>query len=50
LSVAKQAQLKCYYDVIVRQSKLVTLKSLSPQQIAQLLDWDAERYRQHIAK
>jgi rhamnose utilization protein RhaD (predicted bifunctional aldolase and dehydrogenase) len=50
LSVAKQAQLKCYYDVIVRQSKLVTLKSLSPQQVAQLLDWDAERYRQHIAK
>jgi rhamnose utilization protein RhaD (predicted bifunctional aldolase and dehydrogenase) len=50
LSAAKQAQLQCYYDVIVRQPKQVALGSLNQQQITQLLDWDAERYRQQIAK
>jgi rhamnose utilization protein RhaD (predicted bifunctional aldolase and dehydrogenase) len=50
LSAAKQAQLQCYYDVIVRQPKQVALGSLNQQHITQLLDWDAERYRQQIAK
>jgi rhamnose utilization protein RhaD (predicted bifunctional aldolase and dehydrogenase) len=50
LSLAKQAQLKCYYDVIVRQPKQVELHSLNQQQIFHLLDWDAERYRQQLAK
>ena len=50
LSAAKKAQLQCYYDVIVRQPKQVALWSLNHQQIAELLDWDAERYRQQIAK
>jgi rhamnose utilization protein RhaD (predicted bifunctional aldolase and dehydrogenase) len=50
LGLAKQAQLQCYYDVIVRQSKQVLLHPLNQQQIAQLLDWDAEQYRQQLAK
>lgn len=49
-SIAKQAQLKCYFDVIVRQPQHVRLKALDEQQISQLLDWDAEHYRQQIAK
>jgi rhamnose utilization protein RhaD (predicted bifunctional aldolase and dehydrogenase) len=49
-SIAKQAQLKCYFDVIMRQPKQTSLKILSKQEVAQLLDWDAEHYRQNIAK
>lgn len=48
--IAKQVQLKCYFDVIVRQPKHVSLKVLDEQEIAQLLNWDAEQYRQQIAK
>ncbi len=50
LSPAKQAQLQCYYDVIVRQTKQVALRVLNHQQVTQLLDWDAEQHRQQIAK
>jgi hypothetical protein len=49
-SSAKLAQLKCYYDVIVRQPQHTRLKSLNEQQIAELLNWDAEHYRQQNAK
>jgi len=45
-SIVKHAQLKCYFDVIVRQTKHTTLKVLSEQDIAQLLNWEAEKYRQ----
>jgi rhamnose utilization protein RhaD (predicted bifunctional aldolase and dehydrogenase) len=48
-SITKQAQLKCYFDVIVRQPKQESLKVLSEKEIVQLLDWDAERYRQGIS-
>jgi rhamnose utilization protein RhaD (predicted bifunctional aldolase and dehydrogenase) len=50
LSIAKLAQLKCYLDVIMRQSKQASLKILSKQEITQLLDWDAEQYRQRFVK
>jgi rhamnose utilization protein RhaD (predicted bifunctional aldolase and dehydrogenase) len=50
LSASKQAQLKCYYDVISRQTNQVALMPLNQQQIGQLLDWDAEQYRQQISK
>jgi rhamnose utilization protein RhaD (predicted bifunctional aldolase and dehydrogenase) len=49
-SLAKLDQLQCYYDVLVRQPNNVNLKQLTDQQITELLDWDAERYRQGIAK
>jgi rhamnose utilization protein RhaD (predicted bifunctional aldolase and dehydrogenase) len=49
-SLAKQAQLQCYYDVIVRQPKHAHLKTLDEQQIAELLNWDAEHYRQQLAR
>jgi len=50
ISSAKLAQLKCYYDLMVRQSNHTRLKSLNEQQIAELLNWDAEHFRQNIAK
>jgi rhamnose utilization protein RhaD (predicted bifunctional aldolase and dehydrogenase) len=47
-SIAKQAQLRCYLDVIVRQPKKEPLQVLSEKEIAELLEWDAERYRQQM--
>lgn len=47
---AKLAQLRCYYDVMTRQSGSGTINALSDEQIAELLDWDAEKYRMRIAK
>jgi len=49
-SIAKQVQLRCYYDVISRQDRHTVLNSLNNSQIADLLNWDAERYRIRIAK
>lgn len=49
-SVAKKAQLRCYRDVLARQPADAVMRSLSMDQIAELLDWDAERYRQAMAK
>ncbi|WP_153098973.1 class II aldolase/adducin family protein [Paraburkholderia hayleyella] len=47
---AKQAQLRCYYDVIVRQGPDARIKPLNDNEIAALLNWDAEQYRMKIAK
>ena len=50
MSLAKLVQLKCYYDVITRQNDKVEFNLLSNHDIMDLLDWDAEHYRQQIAK
>jgi len=50
LSAAKQAQLRCYYDVLARQAPGQQLVVLSDRLVADLLNWDAEAYRQSIAK
>jgi rhamnose utilization protein RhaD (predicted bifunctional aldolase and dehydrogenase) len=42
---AQKAQLRCYYDVLIRQPVNKKLVSLSPSSIIELLDWDAEKYR-----
>jgi rhamnose utilization protein RhaD (predicted bifunctional aldolase and dehydrogenase) len=49
-SIAKQAQLRCYYDVLVRQPIMEELRPLSSEQVAELLDWDAEKYRMKMAE
>ncbi|MCY0387561.1 class II aldolase/adducin family protein [Robbsia sp. Bb-Pol-6] len=49
-SIAKQVQLRCYADVLVRQGETDALYSLSQQDIGQLLNWDAERYRMTLNK
>lgn len=49
-SVAKKAQLRCYLDVLIRQPVGAPIRALSGEQIAELLDWDAERYRMAMAK
>ena len=49
-TVAKYAQLRCYYDVLSRQDERVMLNSLNNVQIADLLNWDAEKYRMLLDK
>lgn len=47
-SAAKKAQLVCYAEVMLRQKTLSELKVLSQNQIDELMNWDAEKYRQTI--
>jgi rhamnose utilization protein RhaD (predicted bifunctional aldolase and dehydrogenase) len=44
-NAGQMAQLRCYYDVLARQPEGAEVNVLSNDQIAELLDWDAERYR-----
>jgi len=46
LNEAKKAQLRCYAEILVRQPPGVALSILSLEQIDELLNWDAEKYRQ----
>jgi rhamnose utilization protein RhaD (predicted bifunctional aldolase and dehydrogenase) len=46
---AHKAQLRCYYDVIVRQPASEKLHSLTSVQVAELLNWDAEKYRKSLS-
>lgn len=47
---AKLAQLRCYRDVLLRQSPHIPLRTLTEPQILELLNWDAEKYRMKMAK
>ncbi|WP_310630229.1 class II aldolase/adducin family protein [Paraburkholderia sp.] len=49
-NLAKTVQLRCYRDVMVRQPDPAQTSTLTPEQVADLLDWDAERYRMSLAK
>lgn len=43
------AQLYCYFDVVIRQSASDRLKVLTEEEIGQLLNWEAEKYRQRLS-
>ena len=43
---AHQAQLRCYFDVLSRQDAEQDLVTLNNKQIDEILEWDAEHYRQ----
>ena len=47
---AKAAQLRCYYDVLARQEASSEMHQLTAAEVAELLNWDAEQYRQSLAK
>lgn len=49
LSPARLAQLRCYQDVLARQSADTVLAKLPEPEVDQLLDWEAEKYRQTLA-
>ena len=48
-NLAKTVQLRCYYDVISKVSALSALNALKEVDIAELLNWDAEKLRQKIS-
>jgi rhamnose utilization protein RhaD (predicted bifunctional aldolase and dehydrogenase) len=50
LPPGRMAQLRCYADVLARQSPDQALQVLSGSDVAELLNWDAERYRQQLNK
>lgn len=43
---AQKLQLRCYYDVLTRQTHDERLSTLTSLQVNELLSWDAEKYRQ----
>jgi len=43
---AQKSQIRCYYDVVSRLGGEEKLSTLSDLQVSELLDWDAEKYRQ----
>jgi rhamnose utilization protein RhaD (predicted bifunctional aldolase and dehydrogenase) len=45
VSSAQKDQLKCFYDVAVRQRLISNIVVLNEQSIEELMDWDAEKYR-----
>ena len=46
ITPAKKAQLRCYYDVLVRQPQTEKLDSLTQINIKEILNWEAEIFRQ----
>jgi rhamnose utilization protein RhaD (predicted bifunctional aldolase and dehydrogenase) len=48
LSPGCMAQLRCYADVMIRQTPDQALQALTMDDVAALLNWDAERYRQQL--
>jgi rhamnose utilization protein RhaD (predicted bifunctional aldolase and dehydrogenase) len=46
---AQKSQLRCYFDVVARQDGKEKLATLNALQVSELLDWDAEKYRQSPA-
>lgn len=49
-SSATFSQLLCYGDIVERLNKNTEVKNLSTSEVDALLNWDAEKYRQHQAK
>ena len=47
---AKVLQLKCYYQVLIRQEDRSNLRALSDLEVKDLLGWDAEKYRIELSK
>lgn len=47
---AKLEQLECYYEVLTRQKDFSGLNPLPTEQVNELLNWDAEKYRQNLAE
>jgi rhamnose utilization protein RhaD (predicted bifunctional aldolase and dehydrogenase) len=43
--VARLAMLRCYREVLSRQTDISAIRTLSAAEVAELVDWDAEKYR-----
>ena len=49
-NLGKLVQIRCYYDVLSRLPQDCEVVALNIEQIAELLNWDAEQYRMGFAK
>lgn len=49
-SLAKEEQLRCFYDVIIRINSTKSLNILNNKSVENLLNWDSEQYRIKNAK
>jgi rhamnose utilization protein RhaD (predicted bifunctional aldolase and dehydrogenase) len=50
ISIAQIDQLNCFYDVAIRQNDISKVQGLARDNINDLIDWDAEKYRLSISK
>lgn len=46
---AQRCQLRCYFDVISRQDRIDNISRLTEQHVSDLLNWDAEKFRQNAS-
>lgn len=49
VTTAQRSQLRCYFDVMARQNETDNLSRLTNHQVSELLDWDAEKFRQYTS-
>lgn len=49
-NISQLAQLRCYFDVLVRQREGDDVRALTLDEIGALLNWDSERYRMGLVK
>jgi rhamnose utilization protein RhaD (predicted bifunctional aldolase and dehydrogenase) len=49
LTPGAHSMLRCFHDVVARIPQDADIRSLSAQDVSELLDWDAEKYRQSLA-
>lgn len=47
---ARLALLRCYYEVLSRQTDIAAIRPLATAEVAELLDWDAEKYRAQLVR
>ena len=47
---SKKEQLRCFFDVVSRLPNEANISLLGNKDIAELLNWDAEKYRQNLSK
>ena len=45
VTLAQKSQLRCYYDVVIRQPTDHTLTTLSQKQVFELVSWESEKHR-----
>ena len=45
VTLAQKSQLRCYYDVVIRQPTDDTLTTLSQKQVFELVSWESEKHR-----
>jgi rhamnose utilization protein RhaD (predicted bifunctional aldolase and dehydrogenase) len=46
---AQKCQLRCYYEVLIRQTRSAVLSSLTDEDVTDLIDWDFEKFRKNLS-